>query len=39
LELLSVDLATGEVEDAGNVLELYPNELVLSHEHDVEVVG
>ena len=39
LELLSVDLGTGDAEDAGNVLELYPNELVLSYEHEVEVVG
>lgn len=39
LTLLSVDLETGEAEDAGNLLELYPNELVLSHEHDIEVVS
>lgn len=39
LTLLSVDLETGEDEDAGNVLELYPNELVLSNEHEVEVAG
>jgi predicted phage baseplate assembly protein len=39
LELQSVDLETGEAEDAGNLLELYPNELVLSHDHEIEVVG
>lgn len=37
LTLLSVDLESGEPEDAGNMLELYPNELVLSNEHEVEV--
>jgi predicted phage baseplate assembly protein len=39
LTLLSVDLETGEAEEAGNLLELYPNELVLSHEHDIEVTS
>jgi tRNA uridine 5-carboxymethylaminomethyl modification enzyme len=39
LTLMSVDLGSGEGEDAGNLLELYPNELVLSHEHQVEVSG
>lgn len=39
LTLYSVDLSTEETEDVGNALELYPNELVLSHEHHIEVLN
>lgn len=38
LTLLSVDLETGAAQDNGGTIELYPNELILSHGHDVEVV-
>jgi predicted phage baseplate assembly protein len=38
LTLYSVDLASGETEDVGSVLELYPNELVFSQGHEVVVV-
>lgn len=37
LTMHSVDLGSGEAEDVGATLELYPNELLLSHEHDVEI--
>lgn len=38
LTLLSVDLHTGTAQDSGGTIELYPNELILSHGHEVEVV-
>lgn len=37
LTMFSVDLGTGEADDVGATLELYPNELLLSHEHEVEI--